>query len=138
MRPWDVYAKELSTLSRGHAVHNPRRDKFQSGLGLRPAIDVGDIAYDLDGKLIRLFNCLKPQDQQDEDCVFPDDFEVLQLAQTRNVTQMAPIVVKENHSRPGPLFSKGVQMLKVEAGASVTYVIRCQLKCILLNDVVGP
>ncbi|VDB91685.1 unnamed protein product [Peniophora sp. CBMAI 1063] len=119
MRPCDVYVKELSTLSRGHAVHNPRRDKFQSGRGLRPAVDVGDVAYDLDGMLIRLFNCLLPRNQQDEDCVFPDDFEILELADSRSIHgQPARIIVKENHSRPGPFYSKGVQMVKVEASVS--------------------
>lgn len=121
MRPRDVYAKELATLIRGHAVLDPRRDRLQDG-GLRQPINVGDVVYDLDGKLIRLFNCLVPAEQQDADCIFPEDFEVLEMTQTRNVARTIPITVKESYCRPGPFYSKGVQRLEVEAGASVAYV----------------
>ncbi|KZV61587.1 hypothetical protein PENSPDRAFT_291836 [Peniophora sp. CONT] len=124
MAPWDVYPNELSILSKGHAVLNPRRDPLRDGSGLRPAIDVGDVVYDLEGRLIRLFNCLRPREQQDADCVFPHDFEVLRIARSNNVFHSEPmeIEVKPHFYRPGPFFSKGVKMLKVEAGVSATSV----------------
>ncbi|KZV69590.1 hypothetical protein PENSPDRAFT_735281 [Peniophora sp. CONT] len=123
-RPSDVYAKELSTLSRGHAVLNPRRARLQSGGGLRPAVNVGDVAYDYNGQIIRLFNCLAAPDEQDDDCVFPDDFEILELpARTGSVARRgSPVTVIESHARTGPFYSKGVRMLKLEAGASVPAV----------------
>lgn len=124
-RPCDVYAKELSTLSRGHAVLNPRRAKYQSRGGLRPAIDIGDIVYICNGQPIRLFNCLVPRDQQDEDCVFPDDFEVLGLAspaRRRGAASRARassgLTVHETHNNNGMFHSKGVRLLKADAGLS--------------------
>ena len=128
-RPCDIYTKELASLSRGHAVLNPRRARLQCGSGLRPAIDVGDVAYDYNGQIIRLFNCLSPPDEQDEDCVFPDGFEVLSVAsQTRSATARASsVTVHESRARPGPYYSKGVRVLKAEAGVSLSYAPCCHV-----------
>ncbi|KZV69632.1 hypothetical protein PENSPDRAFT_686259 [Peniophora sp. CONT] len=122
MAPWDVYAKELSIFSRGHAVLNPRRSILQDGSGLRPAVDVGNVVYNLEGQLIRLFNCLRPREQQDADCVFPHDFEVLRIARSSEDDESCfrEINIQAGFYRPGPFISKGVKSLKAEAVASAT------------------
>ena len=92
---------------------------LQSGLGARPRIDVGDVVYDLNGQMIRLFNCLRPRDQQDEDCRFPEGFEVLEASPCHSgALEQGGITIIENILHPGPAFSSGVEMLDLEAGIS--------------------
>ena len=123
MDPRDVYARELSPFN-GHAVLNPRREWLRSHKGLRPAIDVGDVVYDQRGQLVRLFNCLKKEEDQlkdDPDCVFPDDFQRLVSAESSNAVDV-PIRVTEGFTRPQAYASKGVSAKKVELDVSAECV----------------
>ncbi|VDC03300.1 unnamed protein product [Peniophora sp. CBMAI 1063] len=118
------YANHLSP-SHGYAVLNPRRRVSCNGTGLRPEIDVGDVVYSWDGQLIRLFNCLKTESEQqeaDEDCVFPVSFEPLQFTESRDGSQStSPITVQPaKFTRPsGPFTSEGITAVTVEVKADV-------------------
>ena len=94
--PRGVYIDELSSLFYGYPILNPRRASLKFGRGLRPAIAIGDVAYDCDGQLIRLFNCCKSRAQQDEGTVLPEGFEPLRLA-----VAGGPITINRTTHHPG-------------------------------------
>ena len=131
--PRSVYVEELSTLFNGRAVLNPRRCKLKSGRGLRAPIDVGDVVYDYEGQLTRLFNCLKSASEQDEDSVLPEGFEMLTITFGDNTM---PITVDTRETHAGPYFSKGVRRIGADAGAFIMCVLVLHIR--VFDKLTGP
>ena len=73
MAAYDIFREQLGITfpEYGHALWNPRPWEPNT------AVEVGDVGFIRMGKFHRLFNALRPKDEQSDDV--PDDFEQLVL-----------------------------------------------------------
>ena len=83
-KPWDVYQKQLSSLSHGIALWDPRPVE-----ALYDCVSIGDVGYIIDGTFYRMFNVtLLWNDPSNTRLGKPEPYEALNLGQFFNVRRL--------------------------------------------------